>query len=128
MFKVGVKDYILIAHSLRGEVFGPARNVHGCTYVIEAEFQGESLDENGIIIDIGIATSILKDTLGKYNYKNLDEFPEFAKQNSTTEFLAKTIFEHIKNVLSQYNHKATFLKITLNESHVAWASYEGKLI
>ena len=125
MFTVGVREHILIAHSLQGEVFGPAQNMHGCTYVVDVEFIVEELDENSIVIDMGIAGKIVKDVLQTINYKNLDEIEEFKGKNTTTEFLARYVFQQVKPQLQ--NTQVTALKVTLNESHTAWASFSGKL-
>lgn len=125
MFTVGVREHILIAHSLQGEVFGPAQNMHGCTYVVDVEFIAEELDENSIVIDMGIAGKIVKDVLQTINYQNLDEIEEFKGKNTTTEFLARYVFQQVKQQLQ--NTQVTALKVTLNESHTAWASFSGKL-
>lgn len=127
MFRVGVREHILIAHSLQGEVFGPAQNLHGCTYVVDAEFCATELDKNNIVIDMGIASKILKETLEKLNYKNLDEVPQLAHKNTTTEFLAKYIFSLLKEKLADYSTNVDSMIIKLNESHIAWASYSGKI-
>ena len=125
MYSVGVREHILIAHSLRGEVFGPAQNMHGCTYVVDVEFIAEELDENSIVIDMGIAGATVKEVLQKINYQNLDEIEEFKGKNTTTEFLARYVFEELKKRL--HDTKVTSLKVTLNESHTAWASFCGKI-
>ena len=123
MYFVTVRDHIMIAHSLRGEVFGPAQRVHGATYVVDAEFRSESLDANNIVIDIGFASACLKEALKPLNYRNLDELPELAQAVTTTEFLArhvhKTVAARMAGVFSGT------LKVTLLESHVAAAGYEG---
>jgi len=127
MYSVTVRDHVMIAHSLKGEVFGPAQNLHGATYVIDAEFKRQELDENNIVIDIGLATRILHEVASQFNYRNLDELEKFQSQITTTEFLAKTIHDEISKRLTE-NLESPFkgtLKITLNESHVASASYEG---
>jgi 6-pyruvoyl-tetrahydropterin synthase len=121
MYAVSVKDHIMIAHSLPDEFFGPAKNMHGATYVIEALFQSETLDTHNVVIDIGEAHNIVKKIVASLSYKNLDELPQFKNQLTTTEFLAKYIFDQIK--LSIPDHIK--LKVTLHESHVAYASYEG---
>ncbi len=123
MYTVRIREHIMIAHSLAGEVFGPAQKMHGATYVTDAEFQSPTLDANNIVIDIGLAMQILKDVLAPLNYQNLDELAVFKGKVTTTEFLAKFIHEQIaKAVKGVFSGK---LKVTLGESHVAWASYEG---
>jgi 6-pyruvoyl-tetrahydropterin synthase len=126
MFKVGVRDYIMIAHSLRGDIFGPAQGLHGCTYTVDMEFSSQKLSEDGIVVDIGLASQILKEILQEFNYKNLDSMPEFSQKNSTTEVLAQVIWQRMVDKLKQHNVKeVSFLKVILHESQVAWASYES---
>lgn len=128
MFRVGVRDHIMIAHSLKGEVFGPAQGLHGCTYTVDIEFCSTNLDNNSIVIDMGLASQILKETLQEFNYKNLDTMAEFSETNSTTEVLAQTIWQRIAGKLQSNNIKEIgSLKVTLHESQVAWASYEKSL-
>ncbi len=132
MFTVCVRDHVMIAHSFRGEVFGPAQRLHGATYVIDVEFRRATLDPNGLVVDIGRATDALRAITARYAYRNLDEQPEFEGVNTTTEALAKTIFDLMKATIdagdvgpgSDGLHS---LKVTLHESHVAWASYEAEL-
>lgn len=113
----------MIAHSLPSEAFGPAQNLHGATYVVDAEFSSKDLDENNIVIDIDIAHKTLAKVLGPLKYQNLDELPQFQGKLTTTEFLARYIHQQIaETVAGQF---AGTLKVTLGESHVAWASYEG---
>src|SRR5262245_35384367 len=95
MFSVMVRDHVMIAHSFRGEVFGPAQRLHGATYVVDVEFKRRTLDADGIVIDIGRATDVLRQVLAELNYRNLDEVPEFAGRNTTTEFLAHVIFTRL---------------------------------
>jgi 6-pyruvoyltetrahydropterin/6-carboxytetrahydropterin synthase len=121
MFFVSVRDYMMVAHSLKGEVFGPAQQLHGATYVVDAEFQAQELDKNEIVIDIGLATQILKETLHGLTYRNLDDLPQFSGKVTTTEFLARYIHQQLASKLKG-QFKGT-LKITLNESHVAAAGY-----
>jgi 6-pyruvoyltetrahydropterin/6-carboxytetrahydropterin synthase len=123
MYFVTVRDHIMIAHSLRGEVFGPAQRVHGATYVVDAEFRSESLDANNIVIDIGIATASLKEALEPLNYRHLDELPRFKGAVTTTEFLARHIHRELAAKVA--GSFAGTLKVTLLESHVAAAGYEG---
>lgn len=123
MFFVTVRDHIMIAHSLKGAVFGPAQRMHGATYVVDAEFRAESIDANNIVIDIGLASQALKETLTPLAYRNLDELPQFAGKVTTTEFLARHIHgELAKRVSGAFSGT---LRITLLESHVAAAGYEA---
>jgi len=125
MYSIRIRAHMMIAHSLPGEVFGPAQNLHGATYIVDAEFQCSNLDENNIVIDIGLASTILKQVLAPLNYQNLDEIEIFNGRLTTTEFLAYFIHQEItKAVASIFTGN---LKVTLGESHVAWASYEGKV-
>jgi 6-pyruvoyl-tetrahydropterin synthase len=125
MFSVTVRDHMMIAHSLRGDVFGPAQRLHGATYVVDATFRRVSLDADGIVIDIGIATEALRDVLGELSYRNLDEAPEFADTNSTTEALARLVADRLADRVRDVDLDG--LVVTLRESHVAWASYERPL-
>ena len=131
MYSIKVRENILIAHSLPGEVFGPAQNMHGATYLVDAEFYTDKLNEYNIIMDLGVVTTILKDTLKVYNYKNLDEVDEFQDIITSTEFLAKNICDKIVNKLkSDYPNDYRILKkikISLQESNVAWATYEQQI-
>ena len=123
MYGVTVRKHVMIAHSLPAEAFGPARNLHGATYVVDARFRRSDLDENSVVIDIGLATEVLTDVLGELDYRNLDESPEFEGVLTTTEFLARHIHDGIRERLG-----ADFrggLEVVLHESHVASASYEG---
>ena len=131
MYSIKVRENILIAHSLPGQVFGPAQNMHGATYLVDAEFFTDKLNEYNIIMDLGVVTTILKDTLKVYNYKNLDEVDEFKDIITSTEFLAKNICEKIINKL-QNNYPNDYkilkkIKISLQESNVAWATYEQQI-
>jgi len=132
MFALEVRDHIMIAHSLRGEAFGPAQNTHGATFVVDAAFFAPALGPNGIVIDIGLATEALKRVLAPINYQNLDAMPEFADRRSTTEVLAKWIFdrlaeEHAAGELGEDAKGVTRLRVTLNESHIARGWYEADL-
>ncbi|MEM9224853.1 MAG: 6-carboxytetrahydropterin synthase [Pseudomonadota bacterium] len=132
MFVLEVRDHIMIAHSLRGEAFGPAQNMHGATFVVDAAFFSPQLGPNSIVIDIGLASEALKKVLGPLNYQNLDELPEFSDRRSTTEVLAKHIFdklaaEHAEGVLGEDAAFVTRLRVTLHESHLAKAWYEADL-
>ena len=132
MFAVEVRDHIMIAHSFRGPVFGPAQALHGATFVIDACFIAEALDSNGIVIDIGRAHEALKAVLGPLNYRNLDNVPEFKELNTTTEFLTKHIFDRLAEVargnkLGREGRELKAIRITISESHVARAWYEADL-
>jgi 6-pyruvoyl-tetrahydropterin synthase len=132
VFAVEVRDHIMIAHSFRGAVFGPAQALHGATFVIDACFIAETLDANGIVIDIGKAHEALKAVLGPLNYKNLDEVPEFKGQNTTTEFLTKHVFDRLAvaargNDLGRNGRELKAIRVTISESHVARAWYEADL-
>jgi 6-pyruvoyl-tetrahydropterin synthase len=132
MFTVEVRDHIMIAHSFKGDVFGPAQALHGATFVVDAAFLANELDANGIVIDIGRAHAVLKSVLGPLNYRNLDDFPEFAGRNTTTEFLAKYICDHLAEAaragtLGRAPRELAAVRVTLSESHVARASYEAPL-
>jgi len=131
MYSITVRNNILIAHSLPGEVFGPAQNMHGATYIVDAEFYSKEINKYNIIMDLGVVTEILSDVLKFYSYKNLDEVEEFKNIITSTEFLAKDIFDRIcrrlqKDYLKDFN-KLHKIKITLTESNVAWASYEQEI-
>jgi 6-pyruvoyltetrahydropterin/6-carboxytetrahydropterin synthase len=132
MYTVRVRDHVMIAHSFRGEAFGPAQKLHGATYVVDVEFRSETLDDNGIVIDIGLATAAVHDTLGALNYKNLDDEPAFKGRNTTTEVLARWVFDRVAEAIRRGGlgvgaRNVHSLRVTLNESHVASASYEGRL-
>ena len=132
MFTVEVRDHIMIAHSFRGAVFGPAQALHGATFVVDAAFIADALDDNGIVIDIGRAHDALKATLKPLNYRNLDEVPEFKGVNTTTEFLTKLIYDQLGKVarageLGRPGRELKSIRITISESHVARASYEAPL-
>jgi 6-pyruvoyl-tetrahydropterin synthase len=132
LFTVEVRDHIMIAHSFRGAVFGPAQALHGATFVVDAAFIAETLDNNGIVIDIGRAHDALKAMLAPLNYRNLDDVPDFKGRNTTTEFLAKHIYDGLANAarageLGRPGRELKALRITLSESHVARAQYEASL-
>jgi 6-pyruvoyl-tetrahydropterin synthase len=132
VFAVEVRDHIMIAHSFRGAVFGPAQALHGATFVVDAAFLAEALDDNGIVVDIGRAHEALNGVLAPLNYKNLDELPQFKGKNTTTEFLTKHIFEALAKAarageLGRDGRELKAIRITLSESHVARASYEAPL-
>jgi len=125
MYSVRIRDHIMIAHSLPHPGFGPAQNMHGATYVVDAEFFTSQLNEMKVAIDIGEAHQILKEVLQPLGYQNLDALPQFKNELTTTEFIAKYIFDQIQERIS--NSFSGKLKVTLGESHVAWASYEGNV-
>lgn len=123
MFTVAVKCHVLVAHSLRGEVFGPAQRLHGATYHVTAEWSAAELDRDGIVVDIGLAQSVLDEVLGPLRFANLDEVAEFAGMNTTTEVLARWIHGQLAARLRPRFRGR--LRVVLEESHVAWAAYEG---
>jgi 6-pyruvoyl-tetrahydropterin synthase len=132
VFTVTVRDSMMIAHSLRGEVFGPAQRLHGATFVVDASFRRAELDADGVVVDIGRASDALHAVLADLTYRNLDDDPTFAETNSTTEVLARTIADRIADRISAGElgpsaHGLAGLTVTLHESHVAWASYERPL-
>ena len=132
MYTVCVRDHMMIAHSFSGAVFGPAQRLHGATYVVDVEFRRPELDEHGIVVDIGLAGTVLHDTLAAMNYRNLDDESGFAGRNTTTEFLARTVFERMSQAIrdGRLGPSATAvsaLRVTLHESHLAWAAFEGEL-
>jgi 6-pyruvoyl-tetrahydropterin synthase len=132
MYTVSVRDHFMIAHSFRGEAFGPAQRLHGATYVVDLEFQRAALDANGMVVDIGLAAEVLKSTLAGLNYRNLDEEPAFTGRNTTTEFLAHEIFERVvaaigRGELGAAARGVESLRVTLHESHVASASFTGPI-
>lgn len=130
MFSVTVRDHLMVAHSFRGEVFGPAQQLHGATFVVDATFRGESLDEDGILVDIGRATEALRDVVASLTYRNLDDHPAFAGTNTTTEVLARHVADRLAELVrggalgGSSAAGVTGVVVTLHESHVAWASYE----
>ena len=132
MYTVTVRDHFMIAHSFRGEAFGPAQRLHGATYVVDVEFRRPSLDENGMVVDIGRAGEVLHAVVGELNYRNLDDEPAFAGKNTTTEFLAKVIFDRLvaaigRGELGSAARGVDTIRVTLHESHVASAGFEGRL-
>ncbi len=132
MFTVSVRDHFMIAHSFTGKVFGPAQKLHGATYVVDVEFRRVELDPDGIVVDIGRATDALRELLSALNFRNLDDEPAFRGRNTTTEFLAFVIHERMAakigaGDLGTYARGLASLRVTLHESHVAWAAYEAPL-
>ena len=132
MYTLNVRDHFMIAHSYRGEIFGPAQRLHGATYVVDLAFRREELDDDGLVVDIGLAAQLLKQVLGAFDYRNLDEEPAFAGRNTTTEFMARVVFDRVAaairdGALGEGGRGLAALSVTLRESHVAWARYEGAL-
>jgi 6-pyruvoyl-tetrahydropterin synthase len=132
MFGVTVRDHMMIAHSLRGEVFGPAQRLHGATYVVDVTFRRATLDEDGIVVDIGRAAGVLRAVLAELGYRNLDDEAAFAGTNTTTEALARVVADRLAEraragELGDGAQELDGLVVTLRESHVAWASYERAL-
>ena len=130
MYSVTVRDHVMIAHSFKGDVFGPAQRLHGATYVVDVEFQRSALDADGIVVDIGRALETLHQLLGELNYRNLDDVPEFKGRNTTTEFIARTVFDRLvsaigRGQLGPGGGAIERIRVTLHESHVASASFEG---
>ncbi len=130
MYSLNVRDHFMIAHSFEGEVFGPAQRLHGATYVVDATFRRAELDDDGLVVDIGLAGRRLGEVLADLNYRNLDEEPAFAGRNTSTEFLARHIFDRLAEAarhgrLGVGARGLASIRVTLRESHVAWGSYEG---
>ena len=132
LYSLNVRDHFMIAHSFRGEVFGPAQRLHGATYVVDVTFRRDLLDGDGLVVDIGLASTILKEVLGELDFRNLDDEAAFTGQNTTTEFLARAIFDRLvvairDGRLGDEARGLQRLSVTLHESHVAWASFEGSV-
>lgn len=132
MFTVCVRDHVMIAHSFRGAVFGPAQRPHGATYVVDVAFRREALDADGIVVDIGAAGAALRAILEEINYRDLDEMPAFAGQNTTTEVMAHWVFTRMREAilagrLGEAARAIAELRVVLHESHIAWAAYEAPL-
>jgi 6-pyruvoyl-tetrahydropterin synthase len=132
VFSVTIRDHLMIAHSLRGEVFGPAQRLHGATYVVDATFRRASLDADGIVVDIGRAAEVLREVVGRLGYRNLDDEPDLAGMNTTTEALARLIADRLAELarsgaLGDGARSLDGLVVTLHESHIASASYERPL-
>lgn len=132
MYSVTVRDHVMIAHSFTGQVFGPAQRLHGATYVVDAELTRPDLDADGIVVDIGRATEALRLVLADLNFRNLDEVPAFAGRNTTTEFLARVVFDGLvaairRGDLGPGAGAIEQIRVTLHESHVASASFEGRV-
>lgn len=132
MYSLNVREHFMIAHSFKGEIFGPAQGLHGATYVVDMEMRRKQLDEDGLVVDIGLASESLANVLAELNYKNLDDVEEFKGKNTTTEFLAAVIYDRLEakikaGDLGKAAKGLNALKITLHESHVAWAAFERDL-
>ena len=132
MYTVSVRDHMMIAHSFTGAVFGPAQKLHGATYVIDVEFRRPDLDADGIVVDIGRAGDAVRGVLAGLNYTNLDDDSAFAGRNTTTEFLARTLFDRLLNAIDRGElgpgaRGIESMRVVLHESHVAWASFEGRV-
>lgn len=132
MYSVNVRDHFMIAHSFRGAVFGPAQRLHGATYVVDLELRRAELDADGVVVDIGLATQALRAVLAEFNFRNLDDEAGFAGRNTTTEFMARVVFERVAariaaGELGPHAAGLAGLRVTLHESHVAWAAYEAAL-
>ena len=130
MYSVTVRDHFMIAHSFRGDTFGPAQRLHGATYVVDATFRRPELDREGVVVDIGLASEQLKVVLADLNYRNLDDEPDFAGKNTTTEMLARVVFDRLAQALrtgqlGETGRGVTAICVALRESHLAWGSYEG---
>ena len=130
MYTLGIRDHVMIAHSFRGEVFGPAQRLHGATYIVDVEFRRDTLDDDGIVVDIGLAGQVLKDVLAAFNFRNLDDEAEFNGINTTTEVMARVVFDRMVQAIDDGRLGAgaagiTAIKVTLHESHIAWAAFEG---
>ena len=132
MYSICVRDHFMVAHSFNGDVFGPAQRLHGATYVVDVELRRPELDENGVVVDIGLAGRVLGSVLSELNYRNLDEEPAFTGQNTTTESLARIVFDRMterirSGELGDGARGLASIRVTLHESHIAWAAYEKKL-
>ncbi|MEJ8638509.1 MULTISPECIES: 6-pyruvoyl trahydropterin synthase family protein [Streptomyces] len=132
MFSITVRDHLMIAHSFRGEVFGPAQRLHGATFLVDATFRRAELDADNIVVDIGLATTELNTVVAALNYRNLDDEPDFAGINTSTEALAKVIADRLADrvhagALGEGAREIAGITVTLHESHIAWASYERTL-
>ncbi len=132
MYSLTVRDHVMIAHSFNGQIFGPAQKLHGATYIVDVTFKRPGLDQDDLIVDIGLASQTLSEVLSDINMQNLDEIEEFKGRNTTTEFMAKVIFDRMAasieaDQLGETGKGLTAMSVTLHESHIAWASYEGSL-
>lgn len=131
-FAVTVRDHIMIAHSFAGEAFGPAQRLHGATFIVDASFRARGLDDDGVVVDIGLASEVLAEITGALTYRNLDDEPEFAGSNTTTERLCQVIADRLADRVAEGRlgasaDRLSSIEVTLHESHIAWASYEREL-
>jgi 6-pyruvoyl-tetrahydropterin synthase len=132
MYTVSVRGHMMIAHSFRGELFGPAQRLHGATYVVDVEFSRPDLGDEGVVVDIGRASQAVTSVLHELDFKNLDDDPAFSGKNTTTEFLAKVVFDRVvlrirSGELGPGSEKLANMKVTLHESHIAFAAYAGPI-
>jgi 6-pyruvoyl-tetrahydropterin synthase len=132
MYSITVRDHMMIAHSFRGEVFGPAQQLHGATFVVDVEFRRRELDADGIVVDIGRATEAVRAVLADLNYRNLDNEPAFKGRNTTTEFLARVVFDRVAAAIARGDlgggaRGIESMRVTLSESHIARGSFDGPL-
>ena len=132
MYSVSVRGHMMVAHSLKGAVFGPAQRLHGATYVVDVEFRRPELDPDGIVVDIGRATDALSAVLAELNHHNLDDDPSFNGRNTTTEFLARVVFDRIVAAMKRGDvgngaRDVESVRVTLHESHVAAAAFDGRV-
>ncbi|MER6687188.1 6-pyruvoyl trahydropterin synthase family protein [Streptomyces olivaceoviridis] len=132
MFSITVRDHMMVAHSFRGEVFGPAQRLHGATFIVDATFRRPDLDDDNIVVDIGLATAELGKVVGALNYRNLDDEEQFQRINTSTEYLAKVIADRLverihAGALGEGARGIHEVAVTLHESHIAWASYERRV-
>lgn len=132
MYRLTVRQHMMIAHSFDGEAFGPAQALHGATYVVDAAFERPQLDDNDLVVDIGLATQRLGEVLGEFNMRNLDDHPDLRGRNTTTELMAGVVFQRLADAikagrLGDSAQGIQALEITLSESHIAWASFRGEL-
>jgi len=130
MYSVTVRDHVMIAHSFKGEVFGPAQRLHGATYVVDVEFQRPELDSDGLVVDIGRAGDTLRQVLAGFNYRNLDDLPQFAGRNTSTEFMARVVFDALVEAIGRGDlgpgaAAIERIRVVFHESHVASAGFEG---
>lgn len=132
MYSVTVRGHMMIAHSFTGAVFGPAQRLHGATYIVDAEFRRGDLDGDGLVVDIRLASEALNRAIGELNFRNLDDDPEFHGKNTTTEFLARVVFDRLaaaiqRGELGRAGQAVESIRVTLHESHIAAASFESAL-
>jgi 6-pyruvoyltetrahydropterin/6-carboxytetrahydropterin synthase len=132
MYTVTIRDHMMIAHSLRGAMFGPAQRLHGATYVVDVEFRRQELGPDGVVVDIGRAAEVLRHLLAAFNYRNLDDEPSLAGRNTTTEALSRTVFDRMLEAIRRGElgvevEDIESMRVTLRESHIAGAAYEGRV-